>query len=158
MTSASTITPSSTPADARPSSTGGGADGPQVRLEMKPEGKTTGHVDGGWWPRSRSLEDELPGLVEALTPRLGPVERVSYHLGEWESPPSAVNVDGVSVRLGGYRLQGAASLDVIARDRRVTVLVVDPEQTEQLAGAALKASGAAGNTDDVATLLAQAKG
>ncbi len=153
MKSASTITSSPTSSDPRPNPAGTGAPAGPVRLEMKPEGKPTGHVDGGWWPRSRSLADELPGLVEALTPRLGAVERVSYHLGEWQSPPSAVDVGGVSVRLGGYRLQAEASLDVIARDRRATLLVVDPERGERSAGASLNAAAAEGNVDDVAALL-----
>lgn len=160
MTSVSTIKPSTI----KPSTSASSATSPEsettapgsVRLEMKPEGKATGHVDGGWWPRSRSLADELPALVEALTPRLGPVEWVSYHLGEWDSPPDAVLINGVAVRLGGYRLQGAASLDVIARDHRVTLLVVDPELDQRVAEAAMGTAATEGNSDDVATLLAQA--
>jgi len=42
-----------------------------ARLELKPDAPTTGYVDGGWWPRSRKLEAELPALVAALGQRLG---------------------------------------------------------------------------------------
>jgi hypothetical protein len=38
----------------------------QLRLRSKPKAPTTGWVDGGWWPRSRDLAAELPGLLSVL--------------------------------------------------------------------------------------------
>lgn len=148
MTSAPTLPPT---ADARPPD----ADGPPtVRFALKPEGPVTGYVDGGWWPRSRNLEAELPALVDALRDRLGPIETVSYHLGDWDSPPRRVAVDGGIVRLGGYRLQHAGSIDVIAHHHSATLVVVGPEQSDGTAQDALDNSAEPGNTDDVETLLA----
>ena len=43
---------------------------PRVRLRLKPKAPTTGWVDGGWWPRSRDLAAELPGLLSVLAVRL----------------------------------------------------------------------------------------
>lgn len=43
-----------------------GQDPSPVRLQLKPEGPTTGFVDGAWWPRSRDLAAELPSLATAL--------------------------------------------------------------------------------------------
>jgi hypothetical protein len=132
------------------------AGGPQARLELKPDGPRTGSVDGGWWPRSRNLEEQLPALLAALRERLGRVESVSYHLGDWEPAPRRVSVGGVTVRLAGYRFQRSGTIDVIARDRRLTLLVIGPEQTEQLAHQALTVSAQQSNADDVATLLVHA--
>lgn len=125
----------------------------QARLKLKPDGATTGFVDGAWWPRSRDLQQELPALLAGLHQRLGPVEAVSYHLGDWSSPPRRTSIAGVSVRIGGYRLQRAGSLDVIARNRRVTLLVIDPEQSQEVAEQALIASAELDNIDDLDTLL-----
>ena len=124
-----------------------------LRLRLKPKAPTTGWVDGGWWPRSRDLAAELPGLLAVLAVRLGCIERVSYHLGEWAPAVGKINCRGGVVRLGGYRAQRADTVDVVAASQRITLLVVPPEASAQAAHAALMAAGHRGNTDDVTTLL-----
>lgn len=148
MSFSATMSATNTPSPASPQ-----AGALEARLELKPDGFRSGFVDGGWWPRSRNLEEQLPALLAALRERLGRVESVSYHLGDWEKPPRRVSLDGVVVRLAGYRFQPAGSIDVIARDRRVTLLVIGPEQSEQVAHRALATSAQQTNADDVATLL-----
>jgi hypothetical protein len=123
------------------------------RLRLKPKAPTTGYVDGGWWPRSRDLAAELPHLLTVLSVRLGRIERVSYHLAEWGPTIRKINFGGGVVRLAGYRSQLPDTVDVIAAQQRVTLLVVPPEAAAQSAHAALMAAGYRGNTDDVATLL-----
>ena len=76
-----------------------------LRLRLKPRAATTGFVDGGWWPRSRDLAAELPRLLTVLSVRLGPIERVSFHLADWGPTTSKINVGGEVVRLAGYRSQ-----------------------------------------------------
>jgi hypothetical protein len=125
----------------------------RVRLALKPAGATTGYVDGGWWPRSGRLEAELPELLDTLRERLGQVESVSYHLGDWSSPPRRVTQGGVSVRLAGYHVQAKGTIDVIARDKRLTLLVVGPAVSERAANNALDAAADPANTDRAATLL-----
>jgi hypothetical protein len=124
-----------------------------LRLRLKPKAPTAGWVDGGWWPRSRDLAVELPGLLGVLAVRLGRIERVSYHLGEWAPTGRKISCGGGVVRLGGYRAQPAHTVDVLAASRRVTLLVVPPEAPAQTAHAVLMAAGHRGNTDDVETLL-----
>lgn len=150
MSSAPSTTASSDPT----SSASSWAGGQPARLELKPAGLTTGHVDGGWWPRSRDLQKQLPALLAALGERLGRVEGVSYHLGDWETAPRRIDVDGVSVRVAGYHHQPAGSIDAIGRNERLTLLVVGPEQAEQVADEVLRASAQHSNTDEPATLLA----
>jgi hypothetical protein len=124
-----------------------------LRLRLKPKAATTGFVDGGWWPRSRDLAVELPGLLAVLAVRLGRIERVSYHLGDWDPTPARLSVEGRVVRLGGYRAQHADTVDVLAARQRVTLLVVPPETSVQAAHDALMTAGHRGNTDDVEALL-----
>jgi hypothetical protein len=111
----------------RPSSRARPIEDSRVRLRLKPKAPTTGWVDGGWWPRSRDLAAELPGLLSVLAVRLGRIERVSYHLGEWGPTLHRISWGGGVVRLEGYRSQRANTVDVLALEQRVTLLVVAPE-------------------------------
>jgi uncharacterized protein DUF5994 len=124
-----------------------------LRLRLKPKAPTEGWVDGGWWPRSRDLAAELPGLLAVLAVRLGRIERVSFHLGDWGPTGGKISCGVGEVRLGGYRTQRADTVDVLAAGSRVTLLVVPPETSAQIAQAVLLAAGRHGNTDDVRTLL-----
>jgi len=125
----------------------------RLRLRLKPKAPITGRVDGGWWPRSRDLAAELPGLLAVLAVRLGRIERVGYHLDDWGPTPRRISGDDGAVRLEGYRSQHANTVDVIAARHRVTLLVVAPDASAQTAHAVLMAAGHRGNTDDVDTLL-----
>jgi uncharacterized protein DUF5994 len=127
---------------------------PRLRLRLKPQGPTGGHVDGGWWPRSRDLAAELPSLLAVLAVRLGRIERFTYHLTDWRPAPRTIICRGGVVRLGGYRTQPAGTVNVLADSQRVTLLVVPPQTPPQNAHAALMAAGHRGNTDDVEALLA----
>ena len=88
-----------------------------------------------------------------LSVRLGRIERVSYHLGNWDPTVRKISLGDRVVRLAGYRSQHADTVDVLAARQRVTLLVVSPEATTQAAHAALMAAGHRGNTEDVETLL-----
>jgi hypothetical protein len=124
-----------------------------IRLRLKPRAHATGVVDGGWWPRSRDLAAEVPALLAVLAVRLGSVEGVSYHLDDWGPTPRRIEVGGARVRLAGYRSQHRDTIDVYSRGQRVTLLVVAPEASALVAGAALRAAGRRANADDVGALL-----
>jgi Family of unknown function (DUF5994) len=50
--------------------------------------RTLGQViDGAWWPRAERIADELPRLVEALTPRLGRVKSINVNWPPLQEPP-----------------------------------------------------------------------
>jgi hypothetical protein len=125
-----------------------------VRLRLKPAAPDSGHVDGGWWPRSRDLTAELPSLLAAVTARVGSTERVSYHLGDWDPPGRRIDVGGsFAVRLSGFRFQQPDTIDMLGPQKRITLLVIPPETSPQTADEALAAAAHPGNTDSVDTLL-----
>jgi hypothetical protein len=129
------------------------SDSQKPRLRLKPRGPVTGFVDGAWWPRSRDLPAELPALLAVLAVRLGPVESVSYNLDDWGPTPRKITLDGRIVRLAGYRSQHPATIDVLAANHRITLLVVPPEATPEVAHGALMAAGRRANADRVEALL-----
>ncbi|HZZ49623.1 MAG TPA: DUF5994 family protein [Pseudonocardia sp.] len=148
-------TPASASSNAAPGSGQPGSG--QLRLALKSEISSRGYVDGGWWPRSRDLQAELPDLLAALRDRLGPIESVTYHLGEWSGPPLRMADHGDSFRISGYRLQPLGSIDVIARKQRATLLVVDPDAPAQLAKDALAAAADETNAETVPALLTRSR-
>jgi Family of unknown function (DUF5994) len=124
------------------------------RLRWKVDQAAGGFVDGAWWPASRDLAAELPGLVAALDGRLDGVERVSFPIDDWDAVPRRLRVGDRVVRMGGFHSQPRATLLVTGGAyRTITLLVVPPETDADTAHAILAAASSAGNAEDVATLL-----
>lgn len=58
-----------------------------VLLRLETTRSREGALDGAWWPRSRNIGAELPGLVGALTEHLGPVVSVGLDADAWDEVP-----------------------------------------------------------------------
>ena len=125
-----------------------------LRLSMKPVGSTTGFVDGAWWPYSTELATEIPALLEAITGRLGSIERVSYNIAGWASASRRVDAGGIRVRLDGFRTRPPDTIDVSGvNDHRVTLLVIPPTTDQAAARDIMRRASTDGNTDSTDTLL-----
>jgi hypothetical protein len=125
-----------------------------LRLRLKPKAPTTGYVDGGWWPRSRDLATELPGLLGVLAVRLGPLRQVAFALGAWDAAPRRAEIDGQSVRLEGLGSQDASIVHVTGTNRqRISLLLVPPEATDRAGHDAMMVAARPGNADRTATIL-----
>ena len=130
---------------------------PGLRLQLDPTMAGTGAVDGGWWPRSRDPDAELPGLIAALDSSLGPVTRVALNLDAWDSTPRRVAVDGRRVRVGWFRHMDAHTVGVTrAAQARMVLLVVPPQATTAAAQIAMAMAADAANSTGPADLLAAA--
>jgi hypothetical protein len=105
----------------------GGADPVRLALIDPAAPRTT--LDGAWWPRTRSLSEELPGLVEELDRRGIRVRRVAYNPGAWETAPRRMAADGRIIRLGWFRSIDPQLLDLTGDTHRgrVDLLVVPPD-------------------------------
>jgi hypothetical protein len=130
---------------------------PGLRLQLDPTVSGTGAVDGGWWPRSRDPDAELPGLIAGLDASLGPITRVALNLDAWDSAPRRVVVDGRRVRVGWFRHMDAHTIGVTrALQDRVALLVIPPEATTAAAGIAMAMAADATNSAGPADILAAA--
>ena len=131
---------------------------PGLRLQLDPAMAGTGAVDGGWWPRSRDPDAELPGLIAGLESSLGPITRVALNLDAWDSAPRRVAVDGRRVRVGWFRQMDAHTIGVTrALQGRVVLLVVPPQATTAAAGIAMAMAADAANNARPADILAAAR-
>lgn len=108
----------------------------EVRLRVKQNTSARGHVDGGWWPRSRQPEVEFPGLVLAMSSWVGPVRRVDYHVDDWNPTSHELTVEDWLVGLTGLSTLQRNTV-VVAGTRQMSLLVVPPETPGDLARAVL---------------------
>ena len=130
---------------------------PGLRLQLDPTMVGTGAVDGGWWPRSRDPDAELPGLIAGLDASLGPITRVALNLDAWDTAPRRVAVDGRRVRVGWFRQLDAHTVGVTrAAQDRVVLLVVPPQATAAAAQIAMAMAADAANSAGPADILAAA--
>jgi hypothetical protein len=148
---AATSTPTTAPPPTRPPAP------PGLRLQLDPARAGTGAVDGGWWPRSRDPDGELPGLIAGLDASLGRITRVALNLDAWDSAPRRVAVDGRRVHVGWFRHMDAHTIGVTrALQDRMTLLVVPPEATTAAAEIAMAMAADATNGAGPADILAAA--
>jgi hypothetical protein len=124
------------------------------RLRLKPKASPSGYVDGAWWPRSDDLATELPDLLVVLSVRLGPIGRVIFNRNEWATPSAKFASGGRRVRLDGYRLQPASTVEVLGLNgNKIVLLVVHPNADPDKAHATLMAAAAPSNDSTVDSLL-----
>lgn len=124
----------------------GGAD--DVRLVLGGRNSPQGGLDGAWWPYTRTLFWELPGLVRAVSAGTGRrVVRIALHPEEWDRSVRRTHVDGQLVHHGWFR-----SLDrhlvrlTLADGSGLDVLVVPPEEPADVARQAMRSATRRGNT------------
>lgn len=121
----------------------------ETRLQLKPFRSGAEHIDGAWWPRSPQLVDELPGLLTAVSDRLGPVVMIGYRRNGWTQTPQLAEIGGHTIELLGFASDEPASVILIGEDgRHVTLHVIRPDTSEAIARQALeeaKGSAEAGN-------------
>lgn len=124
------------------------------RLRLKPKASQSGYVDGAWWPRSDDLATALPDLLSVLAVRLGRIDRVVFNRNEWTAPSAEFSTGGREVRLDGYRLQPANTVEVVGLYRnKIVLLVVPPNTDPDKAHATLMAAAAPSNDSTVDSLL-----
>jgi len=111
----------------------------ETRLQLMPYRPAAEHFDGAWWPRSRRLVDELPGLVTSVSDRLGQVMPVGYRRNGWDETPPLVEITGHTIELLGFTSDEPATVILIDEDgRHITLHVISPDVDEQVARQALE--------------------
>jgi Family of unknown function (DUF5994) len=128
-----------------------------VRLALIDPAAARTTLDGAWWPRTHSLSEELPGLVEELRGRGIRVTRVAYNPDAWETAPRRMAADGRTIRLGWFRSIDPQLLDLTGDTNRsrLDLLVVPPDTAAEAARQAFaEASDRANRRTPTAVLAA----
>jgi hypothetical protein len=128
---------------------------PALRLRLDPTLARRGILDGGWWPRSRDPDAELPDLIAGLESSLGVITRVALNPDPWDGAPRRLAVDGRRVPVGWFQAMNAHTICLTrAFQDRFVLLVVPPEATTAAAATAMAMAADAANSARPADLLA----
>ncbi|WP_432080406.1 DUF5994 family protein [Streptomyces sp. WAC 04229] len=127
-----------------------------VALRLTTTHERSGILDGAWWPRSRSLPGELPGLISALTERLGPITRVGLDAAAWDELPTRVTVDGRVVHVDAFPVGDDTALVTRGDQDIFSLLVVPPDTPRETARAAMAEAVRAGNPRQARQILIDA--
>lgn len=121
-----------------------------LRLRLDPK---TGHSDGSWWPRSNDLSIELPQLLTQLSIDLGPIDRVTYRLGEWAPTSRRILFLNRLVHLGWSLLQPANTISVRGTTGvHLTLLIVPPSSVSPFEQNTTADEATPGSTETIAQL------
>ena len=114
-----------------------------VRLETTHDRQSV--LDGVWWPRSRDIAAELPGLITALTEYLGPITRVGLDTGAWEELPTRMTIDDRVVHIDSFPVGDDTVLVTRGEQDLFSLLVIPPHATPDAARAAMAEAVRAGS-------------
>ncbi|MFD5712674.1 DUF5994 family protein [Streptomyces pharetrae] len=112
-----------------------------------------GLLDGAWWPRSRDVAAELPGLITALTERLGPITRIGLDSAAWNELPTRITVDDRVVHIDSFAVGDDTALVTRGDQDLFTLLVVPPGTPLEAARAAMAEAVRAGNPKQAQQIL-----
>jgi hypothetical protein len=115
-----------------------------ARIALRPSSKRRGVLNGAWWPRSRDLDVELPGLVEVLDIAWGRIHRVTVNVRMWPRIPRGIRCGSHTVRVGWFDAeQDPNVLCLISHNEapyRWDLLVVPPETSPAAAARLMDAA------------------
>lgn len=129
-----------------------------ARISFRQPVTSAPYVDAAWWPRSRDLDAELPGLFDVLWTAARDVNRVAYPIESWLPAPRRLCIEGRQVRLGGFAHQDPSMLSL--RDawgaERIDILVIPPDAEPDVAAAAMGFASHSGPNERGTRMLAHA--
>jgi hypothetical protein len=84
---------------------------------------------GAWWPRTRTLADQLDDLFSAWPPQAGRIVRVLYSPPDWDDRPRSVAVTGRRVKTGSFPRDDTHQLQLTLRAGVRRIITVIPPET-----------------------------
>jgi hypothetical protein len=114
-----------------------------ARLSLEPAGVQRGGIVGGWWPRSRDAERELPGLIAEVNVQAGRVSRVALPVAAFSNIPHKLTVSGRKVHVAWFRYMNVHTvLLTMASHDDLVLLVVPPWASPSAAAEVLRLAAA----------------
>lgn len=99
------------------------------RIHFRQPVSAAGFIDAAWWPHTRDLTVEVPPLMEVLWTAGRDINRVTYCLRTWDPAPRRMQIDGRTVRLGGFTVGDPHTITLSDPwgHERVDILVIAPD-------------------------------
>jgi hypothetical protein len=103
---------------------------------------------GAWWPRNRTLGDQLDDLFASWPPHAGRILRVLYSPPDWDDRPRSVAVAGRRVKTGSFPHDDTHQLQLsLGNGVRRAITVIPPATEARVAHEILTAVAADGSVD-----------
>lgn len=111
-----------------------------ARVSFRQPVASTGHIDVAWWPRTRDLTAELPALMDVLWTAAREVNRITYNLHAWDPAPRRLQIEGRTVRLGGFNTSDPLTVRLSDAwgHERIDILVLAPDTPPAVAERAFR--------------------
>ncbi|ANY23177.1 DUF5994 family protein [Gordonia terrae] len=123
------------------------------RFSLKPEGSARGSVDGAWWPETHDLATELPTIARSVGRRLTRLERVGYHLVDWDAPAAGkTTCNGDTVRLEGFGAWTPGIVRFMGPGGTLSVTLIGADTDPETARAVMARAASPDNIESSATL------
>lgn len=116
-----------------------------LRLQAAPSRE--GLFDGAWWPHSRDVQAELPGLVAVLTEHLGHIDRIGLDADAWDGLGEPLFVDGRIVHIDWFPVGDDTVIITRGERDHFSLLAIPPEASTDEAHAAMTMATHIGNTE-----------
>ncbi|WP_314175788.1 DUF5994 family protein [Streptomyces winkii] len=116
-----------------------------LRLKSEPSGE--GLFDGAWWPHSRDVHAELPGLVAVLSEHLGPIDGIGLDADAWDGLGEPLFVEGRLMHIDWFPLGDDTILVSCGGLGDLSLLAIPPEASVDEAHAAMTMATHIGNTE-----------
>lgn len=84
---------------------------------------------GSWWPRSRSLADQLPHLILAWPVDRGSISRILYSPPDWDDHPRSVLVAGRHMKTGSFPRDDTRQVTLVLHNGQRRSITVIPAAT-----------------------------
>ncbi|MBT2423905.1 hypothetical protein J7F01_30895 [Streptomyces sp. ISL-22] len=124
-----------------------------VLLRLETTQSREANLDGAWWPRSRDVGVELPGLIHVLTGHLGPITRVGLDATAWDELPTRLIIDDQVVHIDSFPIGDDTILITRGERDYFSLLVVPPHATPDAARAAMARAVRADNVTQAEQIL-----
>lgn len=106
---------------------------------------------GRWWPRTRSLAEELPALVDAWSPDSTRIQRVLYSPPDWDDHPRSVPLSSRWLKTGSFPRDDTHLLTITLANRSECLVTVIPPATTDAAARRLLAGRTQARGDEAAS-------
>ena len=106
---------------------------------------------GRWWPRTRSLAEELPALVDAWSPDSTRIQRVLYSPPDWDDHPRSVPLSSRWLKTGSFPRDDTHLLTITLANRSECLVTVIPPATTAAAARRLLAGRPQARGDEAAS-------
>lgn len=118
-----------------------------LALRLKSEPSHDGLFDGAWWPHSRNIHAELPGLVSVLSEHLGFIDRIGLDADAWDGLGEPLFVEGRLIEIDWFPLGDDTVIITRGSLDNFSLLAISPDATVDEAHAAMTMATHIGNTE-----------